>query len=293
MRMIFILEKRNEIISLTRFDRPYGTFLLMLPTLWSLFIASSGYPTIKNMIVFILGSFLMRSAGCVINDMADYQLDAKVARTQNRPLAQGRLTHKEALYLLFGLLTVSFLLVLTLNRLTVALSFVALFFAVLYPFAKRFTHFAQGLLGIAFSFGIVMAWTAERGEISVVPILLLMANLFWTIGYDTIYALMDKEDDMRIGVKSMAIFIGSKPSIGIGLFFSIATFSLLLAGYQNQMGNIYYAAILLAGMVFLYQTLRLRQALNSDQIFSLFKAHVYVGSVILSGIILHFHTPIH
>jgi len=286
---MFILEKRNEIIRLIRFDRPYGTFLLMLPTLWSLFIASSGHPTLKHLAIFIFGSFFMRSAGCVINDMADYRFDAKIARTQTRPLAEGSLNHKGAFYILFCLLTISFLLVLTLNGLTVLLSFIALFFAALYPFAKRFTHLAQCLLGIAFSFGILMAWTAARGEISTTPFLLLTANLFWATGYDTIYALMDKEDDLKIGIKSMAIFIGSSPSIGIGLFFFIVIIFLLLAGRQSQMGALYYAAILFAGMTFLYQTLMLRAPLHRDKLFSLFKAHVYVGSVILLGIILNFY----
>ena len=282
-------EKRQEIVHLIRFDRPYGTLLLLLPTLWSLFLASLGDPSLKHLVVFILGSFFMRSAGCVMNDMADYKFDAKVTRTQNRPIARGSLTHKEGSIVLFSLLTVSFLLVLTLNRLTITLSFVALFFAALYPFTKRFTHFAQGFLGIAFSFGILMAWTATRGDISTTPFLILLANLFWASGYDTIYAIMDKEDDMKIGVKSMAILIGPKPWRAIGFFFLMVIFFLLLVGHQTQMGIIYYLSLILAGSVFLYQVVALRKNLVRERLFSLFKAHVYIGGIILAGIVLHFY----
>lgn len=286
---MFLWVKRNEMIRLIRFDRPYGTLLLLFPTLWSLFLASFGHPTLHHLAVFILGSFFMRSAGCVMNDMADYKFDAKVMRTQNRPLAQGSVTHKEAFVVLFFFLAVSLFLVLTLNKLTIALSFSAFFFATLYPFAKRFTHFAQALLGITFSFGILMAWTAAHGALSVTPFLILLANLFWALGYDTIYALMDKEDDLKIGVKSMAILIGSKPWRAIGLFFSLVIVFLLLVGHQNQMGTIYYLSLMLTAAIFSYQALMLKKTLARENLFPLFKAHVYVGGLILAGIVLQFY----
>ncbi len=284
-----LFKKRTEIARLMRLDRPYGTLLLLFPTLWSLFIASSGRPAMKHLIVFILGSFLMRSAGCVMNDMADCRFDAQVTRTQARPLPKGTLTHKEALLVLFFLLALSFLLVLTLNRLTVALSFAALALAALYPFAKRFTHFAQVILGITFSFGILMAWTATAGELALTPFLILVANLFWATGYDTIYALMDKEDDIKIGVKSTAIFFGSNSGWATGLFFAFVIFSLAWVGIRNQMGSPYYMALLAVTVGFLYQTFLLQKSLKRETLFSLFKSHVFVGGVILAGIVVDYH----
>jgi 4-hydroxybenzoate polyprenyltransferase len=282
-------EKQKAMIRLMRLDRPYGTLLLLFPTLWSLFIASSGRPELTHLIVFSLGAFLMRSAGCVMNDMTDYQFDAQVARTKDRPIASGRLTHKEALFVLIPLLTGSFLLVLSLNHLTILLSFAALFVASFYPFAKRFTHFAQAVLGFAFSFGIVMAWTAVLGEITIAPLLILVANVFWAIGYDTIYALMDKEDDLKIGVKSTAIFFGSQSAAAIGFCFLCVIFFLALAGQKTAMGTPYHLAIFIAAIGFLYQTVLLFGPLERERLFSLFKAHVFIGAIILSGIILNYH----
>ena len=281
--------KRNEIAQLIRWDRPYGTLLLLFPTLWSLFVASSGRPAVWHLVVFILGSFFMRSAGCVINDMADYRVDAQVARTKNRPLAKGALTHKEALWVLLFLLTLSFLLVLTLNRQTILLSFIALFMAGLYPFTKRFTYFPQVILGVAFSFGILMAWTATQGELTGVPVLIWVANLFWTAGYDTIYALMDKEDDQAIGIKSTALFFGAKSGLAIGLSFSLAFVFLVLAGWMAERGIAYYMVLAIAMIIFLYQTALLCKSLEQKKLFALFKAHVAVGGIILAGIIMDFY----
>ncbi|MBI3598843.1 MAG: 4-hydroxybenzoate octaprenyltransferase [Nitrospirae bacterium] len=278
----------SEVVQLMRLNRPYGTLLLLFPTLWSLLIASSGRPVVLHLIVFILGSFFMRSAGCVMNDMADYQFDAQIQRTKNRPLAKGSLTHKEALFVLIALLTCSLLLVLLLNPLTIGLSFMALFFALLYPFAKRVTHGAQVVLGITFSFGILMAWTAVEGELTLAPILILMANLFWTCGYDTIYAMMDKDDDIKIGVKSTAVFFGSKSGPAIGLFFALVICFLLLVGQTTNMGSPYYLALGIATAAFVYQTVLLCNALTRERLFSLFKGHVFIGGVILVGIILNY-----
>lgn len=271
-----------------RLNRPYGTLLLLFPTLWSLFIASSGRPEVKHLIVFILGSFLMRSAGCVMNDMADYKFDAQVARTATRPLAKGTLTHKNALFVLIALLTCSFLLVLMLNWLTIALSFAALFCASLYPFAKRVTHGAQVVLGVTFSFGILMAWTAVTGGLTLTPILIFVANLFWACGYDTIYAMMDIEDDVKIGVKSTAVFFGPKSALAIGLFFALVIFFLVLVGQKQAMGGAFYLALMVAAVAFLYQTLLLRTPLTQARLFSLFKGHVFVGGVILAGIYFNY-----
>jgi len=282
----------REIAQLMRLNRPYGTLLLLFPTLWSLFIASAGHPTVKHLIVFILGSFLMRSAGCVMNDMADYQFDAQVERTKDRPLAKGTLTRKEAFLVLSALLTCSFLLVLMLNLLTIALSFTALFIATLYPFAKRFTHFAQAVLGIAFSFGILMAWTSAMGELTWVPILILMANVFWACGYDTIYAMMDMEDDIKIGVKSTAVFFGSKSGLAIGLFFALVILFLFLVGRETNMGSPYYLALAATTVAFSYQTVLLCKPLAKERLFPIFKGHVFVGGVILVGIIFNYYLKV-
>jgi 4-hydroxybenzoate polyprenyltransferase len=283
------LLKRNEIARLIRFDKPYGTLLLLFPTLWSLFIASSGRPTLKHLAVFILGSFFMRSAGCVINDMADCRLDAQIVRTRNRPLPKGTLTQVEALLILFTLLTLSFLLVLTLNWITVELSFVALLLAAFYPFAKRFTYFPQAILGISFSFGILMAWTATQGKLTLIPCLILMANLCWTIGYDTIYALMDKEEDIKIGVKSTAVFWGAKSGLAIGTFFLLTLLFLYMVGKQAKMGGFYHFTLIVAAAIFLYQSVMLQETLEREKLFSLFKAHVFIGGIILTGILSHYY----
>jgi 4-hydroxybenzoate polyprenyltransferase len=277
-----------------RLDRPYGTLLLLFPTLWSLFIASSGRPTIKHLFVFILGSFFMRSAGCVMNDMADYKFDAQVARTASRPLAKGTLTHKNAILVLIALLTCSFLLVLMLNWLTIGLSFAALLCASLYPFAKRVTHGAQVVLGLTFSFGILMAWTAVTGGLTEVPIFIFMANLFWACGYDTIYAMMDAEDDIKIGVKSTAVFFRSKIALAIGLFFTLMMCFLLLVGREAGMERPYYLALMVVALAFIYQystvwcSSRYSTPLTQARLFSLFKGHVFVGGVILTGIYFNY-----
>ncbi|MBN4053214.1 4-hydroxybenzoate octaprenyltransferase, partial [bacterium AH-315-L15] len=184
--MSSLFQKRKEIAELIRLDKQYGTLLLLFPTLWSLVVASEGWPSLKHLILFTLGSFFMRSAGCVMNDMADRQFDAKVERTQERPLAANRLTMKEARIALAILLSLSLMTVLFLNRLTLLLSFAALFFAAIYPFAKRVTYLPQIVLGIAFSWGILLAWTAVKNELSLTPFLILLANLCWATGYDTI-----------------------------------------------------------------------------------------------------------
>jgi len=283
-------EKRKDIAQLMRLEKQYGTLLLLLPTLWSLFAASEGMPSVKHLAVFILGAFLMRSAGCVANDMADHRLDAQVERTKNRPLASHRVTMKDAMFTLALLITFSFLLVLMLNPFTILLSFAALFVALLYPFAKRVTHLPQVILGIAFSWGIVMAWTAVRNELSAAPFFILLANLSWTTGYDTIYAMMDYEDDVRVGIKSTAVLFGSRSWFAVGLFFALVIFFLILSGRQMQMTPVYYLSLGGIGLFFAYQSLRLRNALSRATLFSLFRSHVWVGLTVLIGIVLNYHS---
>ncbi len=287
--MSFLWKKRKEIARLMRLEKPYGTLLLLLPTLWSLFVASEGRPTLKHLAVFIIGSFLMRSAGCVANDMADRKFDARVERTKARPLAAETLTTKQALIVLVILLSFSFLTVLQLNLFTILLSFAALFVALLYPFSKRVTHLPQMVLGIAFSWGILMAWTAVRNSLSIPPVLILLANLFWATGYDTVYALMDRDDDVRIGVKSTAILFGRQSWLAVGFFYSLVILFLSLAGKQLQMGVIYYAALTGMALFFLFQSIQLRKLPGRAALFSLFRSHVWVGLIILIGIALNYH----
>ncbi|MFY9270189.1 MAG: 4-hydroxybenzoate octaprenyltransferase, partial [Candidatus Manganitrophaceae bacterium] len=238
--------------------------------------------------IFITGSFVMRSAGCVMNDMADRKFDARVARTKERPLARNALTMIEALTVLALLLTLALFLVLLLNPLTVLLSFSALFTALFYPFTKRWTHLPQMILGIAFSWGIVLAWTAVRNELSLTPFLILLANLFWATGYDTVYALMDREDDLRIGVKSTAVLFGSQSWMAVSFFYGLVIFFMLLVGKQLGMTPIYYLSLTGAAVLFLIQTVLLRKQLERPALFSLFRSHVWVGLIILVGITLNY-----
>jgi 4-hydroxybenzoate polyprenyltransferase len=282
-------KKRKDIAGLMRLEKQYGTLLLLLPTLWSLFVASEGSPSLKHLVIFILGAFLMRSAGCVANDMADQRLDAQVERTKSRPLASHRVTMDDAIITLALLIASSFLLVLMLNPFTILLSFAALFVALLYPFAKRFTHLPQLVLGIAFSWGIIMAWTAVKNELSATPFLILLANLCWATGYDTIYAMMDREDDVRVGIKSTAVLFGKQAWFAVGIFFALVIFFLTLTGNQMQMTPVYYLSLGGTGLFFAYQSIQLRNALSRSRLFSLFRSHVWVGLAVLTGIVLNYH----
>jgi len=282
-------QKRREIARLIRLKKQYGTLLLLFPTLWSLIIASEGRPSLKHLLVFSLGAFLMRSAGCVMNDMADRRFDAQVARTQDRPLAAGRLGTKEALIVLVILLTAAFATVLFLNRFTVLLSFSALFLAALYPFAKRYTYLPQIVLGMAFSWGILMAWSAVKDSLSPTPFFILLANLCWATGYDTIYALMDREDDLKIGVKSSAILFGSQNWLAVGAFYALVLCFLGLLGQGARMHLSYYLALGGAAGCFVFQCLKLRKALPRAALFSLFRSNVWVGLMVLLGLLLSYH----
>jgi len=284
----FLIQKRREIAQLIRLDKQYGTLLLLFPTLWSLVIASEGRPSIKHLILFALGAFFMRSAGCVMNDMADRKFDAKVERTKDRPLAANQLTMKEALIVLTVLLSLSLITVLFLNRFTLLLSFAALFFAAIYPFAKRVTYLPQVVLGIAFSWGILLAWAAVRNTLSLTPFLILLANLCWATAYDTIYALMDREDDLQIGVKSTAILFGSKSWMAVGGFYVLVVVFLAWVGRLSQMALAYYFALGIISLFFLFQSLKLRRLLPRPVLFSLFRSNVWVGVMVLIGLLLNY-----
>lgn len=270
---------------LARMDKPIGTLLLLWPTLWALWLASAGQPDWWALLVFTLGVFLMRSAGCVINDYADRHVDGHVKRTAQRPLPAGRLTTRQALLFFAALVGLSFLLVLTLNRFTIALSLMGLVLAVLYPFMKRVTHLPQLVLGLAFSWSIPMAWAAVTGELAWSTGLLFMANAAWTVAYDTYYAMVDRDDDLRIGVKSTAILFGRHDLRIIALLQALTLALLLLVGWMEGLQWPFYTGLLVAGGLFVQQSWSARSR-DREACFRAFLANNWVGAVIFLGIVL-------
>ncbi len=272
---------------LMRLDKPIGTLLLLWPTLWSLLLAGDGRPDSHVLFVFMAGVLLMRSAGCVINDYADRNFDGHVKRTAHRPLAQGRVTPAEALGLFAALCLLAFGLVLTLNSLAIKLSFVGLALAAAYPFMKRITHMPQLVLGLAFGWGIPMAAAAQAGRVDESIWWLLAANICWTIAYDTFYAMVDRDDDLRIGVRSSAVLFGQFDKLSTGLLQLATLLLLLLVGDLTAMGLPYYLSVLAAGGLFVYQQWLIR---NRDRMacFRAFLHNNYVGAVITTGIWLDY-----
>lgn len=245
--------KLKQYLLLMRADRPIGSFLLLWPTLWALWLAGEGRPSASIVLIFIAGVFVMRSAGCVINDYADRHIDPDVARTCNRPIAAGLVQPREALILFAVLCGIALLLVLQLNTLTIKLSVVAVILAASYPFVKRFTNLPQVYLGITFGWSIPMAFAAQSGQLPIVVWLLFLANICWTVAYDTMYAVVDREDDLKIGVMSTAILFGNYDRFIIGLLQLITIVLLVLVGLIFERGSIYYFGLLLASIFFFYQ----------------------------------------
>ena len=277
--------KRQALIELMRVDKPIGTLLLLWPTLWALWIAAKGLPNIGVLIVFGLGVFLMRSAGCVINDFADRKVDGFVTRTKNRPLPSGRATSKEAVYLFLVLALSSFLLVLTQNILTIQLSVIGLLLAFAYPFMKRFTHLPQFVLGLAFSWSIPMAYAAQANILSNSIWLLFIANITWTVAYDTMYGMVDKEDDLKIGIKSTAILFGKNDKLIIGLL-QLATLLLLsIVGILEHLTWVYYVGLAIAGFLILQQQHRIKSR-EKTACFKAFLDNNYVGLIVFVGLLL-------
>ncbi|MBI5327336.1 MAG: 4-hydroxybenzoate octaprenyltransferase [Deltaproteobacteria bacterium] len=281
-------KKIVAISDLIRFPKQYGTLLLLCPTLWSLFIASNGRPSLKILGIFILGTFLMRSAGCAINDIADRNFDRFVERTKVRPLADGRLTLKEALLTFFVLSFFAFCLVLFLNSLTVALSVIGILLASIYPFIKRISHLPQVFLGIAFGWGAIMAWSAVNNTIGFSAVLIFTANIFWSTAYDTIYALMDKEDDIKIGVKSTAILLGKNVYKALYLLYAAVIIILALVGISSKMGFVYFSALLLSGIILEYMVFSLKKSASREKAFRIFVANAGIGLLIMTGIVADF-----
>ena len=282
-----LTEKLTAIKQITRMDKPIGTYLLLWPTYWALWIASDGWPTLHMLLVFTLGVFLMRSAGCVINDFADRKIDGAVKRTQNRPLVTGALSSSEALQLFATFILFSLGLVLTLSNYTIMLSFVAVLLAASYPFMKRITHFPQVVLGAAFSWGMIMVFAQEQGQIPVVAWLLFTANVLWTVAYDTMYAMVDRDDDLRIGVKSTAIIFGNNDK-RIILFLQLMTLAILFTvGDILAFGWPYQLSLVVAAGFFSYQQI-LIAGRERERCFKAFLNNHYVGLVVFIGVTVEY-----
>ena len=275
---------------LMRVHRPIGSLLLLWPTLWALWIAGAGEPDPGIVLVFVAGVFVMRSAGCVINDYADRRIDPHVWRTKDRPIASGKVEPREALALFTVLCLVGFGLVLTLNGLAVLLSFAGAALAAGYPFMKRWTHLPQVHLGVAFGWGIPMAFAALTGGTPPLAWLLLTGVVAWAVAYDTMYAMADREDDLRIGVKSTAILFGDADRVFVGVAQIAVLAALVLAGRQAGLGAFYNVAVAMGAALFLYQQ-RLIRDREPAACFKAFLNNNWVGALVFGGIVLDYHAP--
>lgn len=280
-------ERIQNYAQLMRLNKPIGILLLLWPMLWGLWFAAQGFPDWHILIIFILGTVLMRSAGCVINDFADRNIDPYVERTKNRPMAVGKVTSREALLLAAALSVCAFILILPLNQLTILLSVPALFLAASYPFTKRFFAMPQAYLGVAFSFGIPMAFAAQTDNLPSIVWILLLANLFWVIAYDTAYAMVDKPDDLKIGINTSAITFGRFDVLGVMLCHACFIALMMVVGWLQQMNLVYYAGLLIAVGLMVYQY-RLIRHRDRALCFKAFLHNNWVGMVIFMGIALDF-----
>jgi len=276
-----LLKYRLSLYSrLARFDKPIGTLLLLWPTLWALWLAAGGFPDVSRLAVFVLGTFLMRSAGCVINDIADRKFDVHVKRTRDRVLTAGKVYLWEAVTVAVVLLGSAASLLLFLNDLAIQFAFTALFVAVVYPYFKRFFAMPQAMLGIAFSFGILMAFADTQGQVPAVAWMLFLANFFWTMAYDTIYAMVDRDDDLKLGIRSSAISFGRFDVLAVGISYAMLMACLLVVG-QSLSGPggshwpYWLGWMIMAGLcAFLTWKIRTR---DREDCFSAFRANNYVG----------------
>ncbi|WP_165857407.1 4-hydroxybenzoate octaprenyltransferase [Marinobacter sp. JSM 1782161] len=278
--------KLSAYYRLTRLDRPIGSLLVLWPTLWALWLAGDGIPAIGNLVVFVLGVFMMRSAGCAINDFADRKVDGHVKRTKARPLATGEIKPAEAVLLFLGLCLASFLMVVFFtNTLTLYLSFGGLVLAFIYPFMKRYTHLPQLFLGAAFSWAIPMAWAAEANDVTRLTWLLFTANLLWTVAYDTLYAMVDRDDDLKIGVKSTAILFGEADRLIVGILQALTVLILAMVGVQSDLGTFYYLGLLGMAVLFVYQQ-HLARFREREPCFKAFLNNNWAGAAVFSGLFL-------
>ena len=278
---------RNPFVRITRLNRPIGIYLVLWPTLWSLWLAAEGIPDTKNLVIFILGCVLTRSAGCIINDYADRNLDGHVQRTQDRPLVTGEISVTQALALMFVLVGLAFVLVLFTNWLTMLLSIGAVALAACYPFMKRYTHLPQLFLGAAFAWSIPMAFAAETQHVPQVAWLLFVAVLVWTVCYDTFYAMVDRDDDIKAGIKSTAVLFGDMDRIMTGTLQVITLLALVMVGTRLKLGWTFYLGLAVASALFGLQQYWIRNR-QRPACMKAFLNNNWVGIAIFAGIVAHY-----
>lgn len=274
-------------VRLARLNRPIGILLLLWPTLGALWLASGGQPSPLILAIFVLGTVLMRSAGCVINDYADRHIDLHVQRTKARPITSGAVPPREALYLAAGLAIAALLLILPLNKLTILLSVPAVFLAASYPFTKRFFALPQAYLGVAFGFGIPMVYAATLGSVPLIAWVLLLANVFWCIAYDTEYAMVDRDDDIHLGIHSSALLFGRYDVLAVMACYAIALLLLALAGLMAELGRWYFLGLMLAEGIAAYHYLLIRNR-QRERCFKAFLHNNWFGAAVFSGIVLDY-----
>ena len=287
MTHVRVKDRLYQYLLLTRLHRPIGIFLLLWPMLWALWIAAEGIPDPKVLVVFVVGVILMRSAGCVINDYADRNLDPHVARTRYRPLASGAVSPAEAIGLFLVLCICAFGLVLLMNRLTIALSLGAVVFAVIYPFTKRYTQLPQVVLGAAFGWAVPMAFAAQIGSVPQIAWLLFTVTVLWATAYDTMYAMVDREDDLKIGIKSTAILFGKAERWIIGILQFLVLAGLLMAGHRVSLGLFFDLGLLVAAGLAIYQQYLIKDR-EPDKCFQAFLNNNWFGAAVFAGIVLEY-----
>ncbi len=279
--------KRDAWWRLMRFDKPIGILLLLWPTLWALWIAGEGRPSVKNILIFAAGVVLMRAAGCIMNDVADRDFDPQVQRTRSRPLATGELNVREALIMFALLMLMAFGLVLLTNALTIKLAFAGAVLASSYPFFKRFTHWPQVVLGIAFGWGMVMAFAAETGRIPAVAWWLLSVNIVWSVVYDTLYAMVDRDDDIRVGLKSTAILFGHNDLLILRILKLLMLVLLVKIGLMLAMTWPWYLGVAITAGLFFMQQLSVRNR-DPGACFRAFLNNNWIGLALFAGLVIHY-----
>jgi 4-hydroxybenzoate polyprenyltransferase len=282
-----ITERLHLYIQLTRLHRPIGILLLLWPTLWGVWIAADGHPSWVIAFIFTLGTVLMRSAGCAVNDYADRHFDKHVERTKDRPLTSGKVSERETLWLAIVLALLAFALILPLNPLTWLMSFPAAFLAASYPFTKRFFAIPQAYLGIAFGFGIPMAFAATLGEVPPVAWVLLLANVFWSIAYDTEYAMVDRNDDIHLGIHSSALFFGKYDVIAVMACYGITLLLLAVAGLMAGLGLIYFMGLVVAEGIAVHHYYLIKGR-SREKCFAAFLHNNWLGAAVFAGLVVDY-----
>jgi len=281
---MLLQERLRLYIHLTRLHRPIGILLLLWPTLWGVWIAADGHPSWLVVLIFTLGTTLMRSAGCAVNDYADRHIDKHVERTKDRPLTSGKISERETLWVAIMLALVSFALILPLNPLTWLMSFPAAFLAASYPFTKRFFAIPQAYLGIAFGFGIPMAFAATLGNVPPVAWVLLLANVFWAIAYDTEYAMVDRNDDIHLGIHSSALFFGKYDVIAVMACYGITLALLAVVGLMAGLGLIYFMGLVVAEGIAVHHYYLIKDR-NREKCFAAFLHNNWLGAAVFAGLL--------